>query len=80
MTYHKASTPSNEQTQLPCLTPDQLQHLIQDCGKPAFLATQITDWRNKGTLNPAEISNISNDVRQKLDDELMFDPLKLIRR
>ncbi|MDQ6969851.1 MAG: 23S rRNA (adenine(2503)-C(2))-methyltransferase RlmN [Mariprofundus sp.] len=80
MTDYKASAPNHEQSQLPGLTPDQLKRLMQDWGKPAFRAKQITDWCNKGILNPTEMSNISNDVRQKLNNELLCEPLKLVRR
>jgi len=49
-------------------------------GKPAFRAKQIIDWCNKGILNPDEMKNIPGDVRDKLNSEILCEPLTLIRR
>jgi len=82
MTNHQtpSSTATTDQLQLPSLSPAQLKNLIQSWGKPSFRAKQITDWCNKGILNPNAMRNISSDVREKLLSELECEPLQLIRR
>jgi len=82
MTNHQApsSAATTEQVQLAALSPAQLKSLIQSWGKPAFRAKQITDWCNKGILDPNAMRNISSDVREKLHNELLCEPLQLIRR
>jgi len=79
MTEH-TSLSSTDSPQLPALRAEQLKSFIQDWGQPAFRAKQIIDWCNKGILNPDEMKNIPSDLRDKLNTELLCQPLTLIRR
>jgi len=74
------STTSIDRIQLPAIQLAQLKGLVQGWNKPAFRAQQIIDWCNKGILNPDDMQNIPSDVRDKLNTELLCEPLTLIRR
>ncbi|WP_100266490.1 23S rRNA (adenine(2503)-C(2))-methyltransferase RlmN [Mariprofundus ferrinatatus] len=71
---------SPDKPQLPVISLAELQSLLKNLGQPAFRAKQIIDWRNKGVLNPDEMKNIPGELRAILKDELLCEPLRLIRR
>ncbi|WP_072659254.1 23S rRNA (adenine(2503)-C(2))-methyltransferase RlmN [Mariprofundus micogutta] len=71
---------SSDKIQLPEMDLSDLQALMLQWKQPKFRAKQVFDWRNKGVLNPDEMKNISADLRDKLNTELLCDPLKLMRR
>ncbi|MDQ6951592.1 MAG: 23S rRNA (adenine(2503)-C(2))-methyltransferase RlmN [Mariprofundales bacterium] len=58
----------------------ELRTLLDQHGAPAFRAQQILDWRNKGVVNPEEMRNIPNALREKLAEWCLCDPLTLITR
>ncbi|WP_100278732.1 23S rRNA (adenine(2503)-C(2))-methyltransferase RlmN [Mariprofundus aestuarium] len=74
------TTNSNDKPQLPVISLAALQSLMKDRGQPAFRAKQVIDWRNKGVLNPDEMKNIPNELRLILNEELLCQPLRLVRR
>ena len=53
---------------------------MKERGQPAFRAKQVIDWRNKGILNPDEMKNIPSELRNILNEELLCQPLRLVRR
>ncbi|MDQ6991718.1 MAG: 23S rRNA (adenine(2503)-C(2))-methyltransferase RlmN [Mariprofundaceae bacterium] len=63
--------------QLPSIGLTELQELISLEGLPKFRAKQIMDWRNKGVLNPENMGNIPQNIRQWLKDTLCCEPLTL---
>jgi len=71
---------STDKLQLPAILLPQLKELMQGWGKPAFRAKQIIDWCNKGILDPDAMKNIPGDVCERLKEELLCEPLTLIRR
>lgn len=76
-----SSTPNNnEKPQLPVISLTKLQLLMKDRGQPAFRAKQVIDWRNKGVLDPNEMKNIPNELRNILNEEVLCEPLRLVRR
>ena len=79
MTEHSPLS-STDKLQLPAILLPQLKELMQSWGKPAFRAKQIIDWCNKGILDPDAMKNIPTDIRDTLKQELLCEPLTLIRR
>jgi len=76
-----SSTPNNnDKPQLPVISLTKLQLLMKDRGQPAFRAKQVIDWRNKGVLDPNEMKNIPNELRNILNEEVLCEPLRLVRR
>ncbi|TLS74789.1 23S rRNA (adenine(2503)-C(2))-methyltransferase RlmN [Mariprofundus erugo] len=71
---------SQDLVQLSALTLPALQHLMEAWGQPKFRAKQVLDWRNKGILDPAEMKNIPEALRDRLSSSLMCQPLRLVRR
>ena len=65
--------------QLSGLDLDRLQQLMQQWGEAKFRARQVLEWRNKGILDPALMKNIPQSLRQRLDQELLCQPLSLQR-
>jgi len=76
----KAPLPSTDKQQLPAIELPQLKALMKEWGKPAFRAKQVVDWCNKGILNPDEMKNIPADLRDTLKEQLLCEPLTLVRR
>ena len=71
---------NSDKPQLPAMTLDELQTLVITWKQPKFRARQILDWRNKGILSPDAMKNIPAELRQTLNDQIICEPLKLIRR
>jgi len=69
-----------DKPQLPEMTLLDLQALMAEWKQPKFRAKQIFDWCNKGVLNPDEMKNISDYLRQNLKELVLCEPLTLIRR
>ena len=77
------STPNSDRSdkpQLPIISLSELQAVMKSRGQPAFRAKQVIDWRNKGILNPDEMKNIPGELRSILNEELLCQPLRLVRR
>jgi len=66
--------------QLPAITPEKLTALIASWGVPNYRAKQVLQWRCKGILNPAEMLNIPEELRERLSSSLVCEPLKLVQR
>jgi len=71
---------NNDKPQLPVISLTELQQLMKSRDQPAFRAKQVIDWRNKGVLNPDEMKNIPGELRHILNEELLCEPLRLVRR
>lgn len=70
----------DEQLQLSALDLPGLQALMKSWQQPAFRARQILDWLNKGLLNPDEMKNIPPQLRNRMQQELLCEPLRLVQR
>jgi len=57
----------------------EIEELVQQWQQPKFRAKQIVDWRNKGILDPSLMKNIPQPLRQRLEQELLCQPLTLER-
>jgi len=66
--------------QLPTLTLSELQAHIVSMRQPAYRAKQVWNWMNKGISDPASMRNLPEALRQKLSEQLICNPLKLINR
>ena len=66
--------------QLPALTLQELTELVELWGVPKYRAKQVFQWRNKGVLNPDEMLNVPADLKAKLNEHLICEPLKLVQR
>ncbi len=54
-------------------TPETLQHWCADRGMKPFRAKQILEWvYEKGVVDPAAMTNLSNFDRQTLESEMVF--------
>ena len=83
MRHMKDETPeekSLELPQLPALNLAELQQLMRQWQQPTFRAKQILDWRNKGVIDPDQMQNLPQPLRQQLQDKLLCQPLTLRRR
>ncbi|MFZ4726643.1 MAG: 23S rRNA (adenine(2503)-C(2))-methyltransferase RlmN [Paludibacter sp.] len=63
------------------LTPQQLKTVVTSLHLPAFTATQLAEWMyKKQVLNFSEMTNISKQVREKLESEyvvMLIPPTKV---
>ena len=81
---YTVTTPSlitdQDKPQLPEMSLLELQALMAEWKQPKFRARQIFDWCNKGVMNPDNMKNIAADLREKLREAVLCEPLTLIRR
>ncbi len=66
--------------QLAALSLAELKEQVESWGEPGYRAKQILSWRNKGVLNPDEMKNIPEVLRQKMREHLICEPLELVQR
>lgn len=58
------------------LRTDQLRQWMQQQGEPAYRVQQVQEWLwQKGIATIAQMSNIPAVLRQKLEDQFLFEPL-----
>jgi len=57
-----------EKTDLSSLTYDQLAEVLKDFGLPSFRAGQIYRWISRGVFSFEEMSDLSKDLRAKLNE------------
>lgn len=69
-----------DRPQLPAISLTELQTLLKEHGQPGFRAKQVIDWRNKGVLDPDAMKNIPAGLRAIIQEELLCEPLQLVRR
>ncbi|HMO02924.1 MAG TPA: 23S rRNA (adenine(2503)-C(2))-methyltransferase RlmN [Oligoflexia bacterium] len=64
------------------LTPVDLAHLLQDrYGEPSYRAHQLLEWvYKKGRRDFDGMTNISRELREKLQDEICFSEAKIVER
>ena len=78
--FHHAALTATDKPQLPGLSLSELQQLVTALNQPKFRAKQVFDWCNKGVLNPREMKNIPADIQERLESELLCEPLEVVRR
>ena len=69
-----------DRPELAAISLSELQSLLKSRGQPAFRAKQVIDWRNKGILNPDEMTNIPAALRDLLNEAVRCESLRLVRR
>jgi len=65
---------------LPSLTLPELEAHITSMQQPAWRAKQIWEWMSRGVSNPELMHNLPAALRQKLSEQLLCEPLKLMQR
>ena len=53
---------------LKSMTLEEMGALMKEMNQPAFRAKQIFTWLHKGCKSFSDMTNLSKDLRQKLDD------------
>ncbi len=66
MTYERLT--ANGRIDLMSLFPEELTHMLQELGEPAFRAKQLFSWLSKGASFD-EMSNLSKGLREKLREK-----------
>ena len=62
------------------MTPSQLSEYMASIGQPAFRAGQIFKWLSLGVDSFDQMTNLSKDLRQKLDDACYIEMPQLLRK
>ena len=62
------------------MTPSQLSEYMASLGQPAFRAGQIFKWLSLGADSFDQMTNLSKDLRQKLDDACYIEMPQLLRK
>ena len=62
------------------MTPSQLSEYMASIGQPAFRAGQIFKWLSLGVDSFEQMTNLSKDLRQKLDDSCYIEMPQLLRK
>ena len=58
----------NQKKCISSMTPERLSMFLKDMGEPSYRAGQIFKWLSMGVSSFDEMSNLSKDLRAKLDD------------
>ena len=58
----------------------EIKQVLADLGEPAFRAKQIFVWLHKGCRSFSEMTNLSKDLRQKLDDRYYITVPTVVRK
>ncbi len=67
-------------TQLPTMSNADLVHCMHQWHQPAYRAQQITQWRNKGILDPTAMRNLPSPLVEILKLHLNCQPLLMKKR
>jgi len=62
------------------LTPEKLSILMKDLGEPSYRAGQIFKWLSLGVTDFSEMTNISKELRLKLDQKCFIDAPRMLKK
>ena len=62
-----------------CTLPE-LQTLFKEMGEPAFRAKQVYQWLHRGVRTYSEMTNLSQGLRQKLEERYPIQSPKVVRK
>ena len=62
------------------MTLPELQEALKEMGQPAFRAKQVYTWLHKGVRSYDEMTNLSKDLRSKLQEAYPFYTPQVIRK
>ncbi len=62
------------------MTLTELQSAMKELGQPAFRAKQVYSWLHKGARSYEEMTNLSKDLRQRLQETYPLSAPKVVRR
>ena len=62
-----------------CTLPE-LQTLFKEMGEPAFRAKQVYQWLHRGVRTYSEMTNLSQGLRQKLEERYPIQAPKVVRK
>ena len=65
---------------LKSMTAQELTDYLQSMGEPAFRAKQIYTWLHKGVRSYDEMTNISKELRGKLNERYPFYTPQVVRK
>jgi len=65
---------------LPALSLPELRAHIVSMQQPDYRAKQIWDWMNKGVCRPDTMHNLPGELRRKLSEQFVCEPLTLMQR
>lgn len=66
-------------TDLKSMTPEELGGLMSELGQPAFRAKQIFKWLHRGVVSFDEMTNLSKELRAKLE-QICFITVPMVER
>ena len=69
-----------EKTDIKSMTLGELEEYFKTIGEPGFRAKQVFSWIHKGTKSFGEMSNISQALRTKLDEQFYISCPELIEK
>ncbi|MEG0756512.1 MAG: 23S rRNA (adenine(2503)-C(2))-methyltransferase RlmN [Oscillospiraceae bacterium] len=67
-------------TDIKSMLPEELAAFLKELGQPAFRAKQIFTWLHSGVTSYDEMTNLSKDLRQKLQEVCPFTPPTVERK
>ena len=62
------------------MTLPEMTAALKEMGQPAFRAKQIYTWLHKGVRSYDEMTNISKDLRARLQEAYPFQPPRVVRK
>ena len=62
------------------MTQPEIKQALMELGEPSFRAKQIFDWLHKGCRSFSDMTNLSKDLRQKLDERFYITVPHVVRK
>ena len=66
-------------TDIKSLTKEELERYLEQLGEKKFRARQIFSWLNKGVESFEDMTDLSKDLRQKLNDNAVIVQLDILK-
>ena len=63
---------------LKSMTQPEIGAVLKELGQPAFRAKQVYSWLHKGVTSFDEMSNLSKDLRNRLNEMATLCPLEIV--
>lgn len=69
-----------EKIDIKSMTVSEISELMKEMGQPSFRAEQIFKWLHSGTVSFDEMSNLSKDLRKRLEERCYIADVQTVKR
>ena len=78
--FHLSAGEAAMREDIKSMTLPELQAAMKEMGQPAFRAGQIYSWLHRGAVHFADMTNLSKDLRQRLEERYRITAPEVVRR